>query len=560
MQKALNNVQQWCRENNMILSPEKTVGMLFSKSNNTPIPQVNLQNQVIRVDDSFCYLGLILDSKMTWLRHIEYLLGNIKSRLNLINVMCLGKRGASYKCLSKIIKAVIVSKFDYGSFIYGDTSKKNLKKLDVAYHSALRRSLGCLNSTPVPAMMIELGVNTLTLRRDKLLVKYFAKKASLDDDLINIEIIRNYNRDISFKTRNIPAFYRCINLLSSECPNITPINEIAFEDSVLNKPCEIKDNVYFPMSDRGNEDNVTLKQDWFRQTDHLRDHIQIFTDGSKSDEGAGCAVVIPSMSISYSFKLPSSLSIFSIEMIALYKALDFIKSYGHAQRWMICSDSASALKYLMNEHDPSREMVYSIHQIVRSLECMGNNILLVWVPAHVGIAGNESADNMAKWGILNGQSVIVKPTQSEYITCIYNVLCDRERNEYIRNCVNPILELYDYRPLPDGLVHDVRFVAATIFRLRTGHAKTRSVLHKWGRADSPYCDICNEYDDVRHILMKCRKYDVQRNVFRSLILKYFSAFTMRAILGHAKSPKWAHRKAISLLTKYIKNCNLHNVQ
>ena len=29
MQKAFNNVQHWCSENNMTLSPEKTVGMLF---------------------------------------------------------------------------------------------------------------------------------------------------------------------------------------------------------------------------------------------------------------------------------------------------------------------------------------------------------------------------------------------------------------------------------------------------------------------------------------------------------------------------------------------------
>ena len=43
--------------------------------------------------------------------------------------------------------------------------------------------------------------------------------------------------------------------------------------------------------------------------------------------------------------------------------------------------------------------------------------------------------------------------------------------------------------------------------------------------------------------------DVQRNVFRSLILKYFGTFKMRLILGHAKSPKWAYWKAISLLAK-----------
>jgi len=110
MQKALNNVQQWCNESNMTLSPEKTVGILLSKNNNTAVPQVNVVNQTSRLNDSFCYPWLIFRSKMTWLRHIEYLLGNIRSRLNLINLMCLGKRGAPFKCLSKIKKAVIVSK------------------------------------------------------------------------------------------------------------------------------------------------------------------------------------------------------------------------------------------------------------------------------------------------------------------------------------------------------------------------------------------------------------------------------------------------------------------
>ena len=138
--------------------------------------------------------------------------------------MYLGKRGAPFKCLSKIIKAVIVSKLDYGSFIYGDASQNTLKKLDTVFHSVLRRSIGCLNSTPIPAIMIELGVSTLKLRCDRLLVKYFTKKSILNEDIIKREIINNYNRNVSFKDRNTPAFYRCNNLLSNECPNILPIN------------------------------------------------------------------------------------------------------------------------------------------------------------------------------------------------------------------------------------------------------------------------------------------------------------------------------------------------
>ena len=108
-------------------------------------------------------------------------------------------------------------------------------------------------------------------------------------------------------------------------------------------------------------------------------------------------------------------------------------------------------------------------------------------------------------------------------------------------------------------MYDVRSVAVTVFKLRTRHAKTRSVLHKWGRVSSPLCDMCNEYDDVRHILMKCTKYEAQRNLFRNQIIKYFGAFTMRAIQGQAKSPEWVHRKTMLLLTKYIKSCNLYNI-
>ena len=55
--------------------------------------------------------------------------------------------------------------------------------------------------------------------------------------------------------------------------------------------------------------------------------------------------------------------------------------------------------------------------------------------------------------------------------------------------------------------------------------------------------------------MNCKKYEVQRNAFRSQIIKYFGAFRMRAILGQAKYPKWVYRKTTLLLTRYIKSLN-----
>ena len=187
---------------------------LILQLDNTAVSQLNVVNQPIRLDDTFWYIGLIFDSKMTLLTHIEYLLGNIRSILNLINVMCLGKRGAPFKYpLSKIIKAVIVSKLDYGSFIYGNASQKNPKKLDTVFHSVLRQSIGCLNSTPIPAMMIELGVSMLRLWHARLIVKHFTNKSTLNEDMIKMEIINNYNSD-SAHYKVFLCFYNESNLRS----------------------------------------------------------------------------------------------------------------------------------------------------------------------------------------------------------------------------------------------------------------------------------------------------------------------------------------------------------
>ena len=99
--------------------------------------------------------------------------------------------------------------------------------------------------------MIELGASTLKLQHDRLLEKYFTKQSTLNEDIIKIEIMNNYNTDVSFKDRNTPAFYRCYNLPLNGSPNIVPIIEIVFEEKILNELFAIKNNVYFPVPDHG---------------------------------------------------------------------------------------------------------------------------------------------------------------------------------------------------------------------------------------------------------------------------------------------------------------------
>ena len=67
---------------------------------------------------------------------------------------------------------------------------------------------------------------------------------------------------------------------------------------------------------------------------------------------------------------------------------------------VIFSDSLSAIESIASDSDTSaihQEIKYCIYQ----LWCQGVQIVLCWIPSHVGIGGNEMADKLAKGALLH---------------------------------------------------------------------------------------------------------------------------------------------------------------
>ena len=98
----------------------------------------------------------------------------------------------------------------------------------------------------------------------------------------------------------------------------------------------------------------------------------------------------------FSMRLPDSASIFTAEIWAIIKALEEIKN-ASASKFIIFTDSLSCLQALLYmklklEH-PLIGM--AIRKCV-FLNIANKNIILCWVPSHVGIRGNEKADSAAK--------------------------------------------------------------------------------------------------------------------------------------------------------------------
>lgn len=73
-----------------------------------------------------------------------------------------------------IYRAMIRSILDYGCVFFG-AAKSVLFKLDRVQAKALRICCGAFKTTPIPALLIELGGLPLGLRRDKLGMHCFIK-------------------------------------------------------------------------------------------------------------------------------------------------------------------------------------------------------------------------------------------------------------------------------------------------------------------------------------------------------------------------------------------------
>lgn len=145
--------------------------------------------------------------------------------------------------------------------------------------------------------------------------------------------------------------------------------------------------------------------------------LKIYTDGSKDPENNtnSCAFVIPELKVNKGYKLQSNLSIFMCELAAIFLALNWIQDFKPLNT-VFFVDSLSALQAIKGSiYKVKNYIIYDIYNIITSLNNIGINVILEWIPSHVGILGNELADKEAKDALSIHDIVIFNPLYKEDI-------------------------------------------------------------------------------------------------------------------------------------------------
>ena len=137
----IQSVFKWLQANKLALNSDKTKMLIFDSNQNQDAVLVEVRNDltlVICECKSQKYLGLIVDNKLNFYEHIDYIKRKVAKR---IGAMYRSKNLLPLKYRKMFANALMLPHFDHLDIIWCKTYKNKLKELDIIYKKVAKIAL-----------------------------------------------------------------------------------------------------------------------------------------------------------------------------------------------------------------------------------------------------------------------------------------------------------------------------------------------------------------------------------------------------------------------------------
>lgn len=468
---ALQTVERWGKRSKLNFAAHKTKVMVLTKKLKYDPPLLNMSGKTLDLVDELKLLGLIIDRKLTFKPHVTAVCKKTADIYKQLACAAKVTWGLNPEIIRTIYVAVIEPIVLYAASAWYQTTELQLirNKLDALQRCFALKICKAYRTVSLTSALVLSGLLPLDLRIQEAANLYMAKKGLSKDYLPP-------GRELEQRVRYL------------DLPHPSKLTTTEFE---------LLDDADSETSDR-----------------HKRSGPQIYTDGSKIEGKVGAAATWwegDGEKESSTFSLAPSCTVFQAEMYALYRAVLMAKA-SRDETISILSDSRSSLD-LLAAPKVTHPIAKCIKESMEDIKSEGRQVKLFWLRAHVGTAGNERADELAKTAALQSTDApdYDKVPLSYVKRTIREETVRKWQDRYNSSSTGSTTKVFF--PDVDRAYRVVRGTKLTPLQVQilTGHGGIAEYLHRFKLKDSPGCECDPSISEsVWHLVLDCPRFEAAR--------------------------------------------------
>lgn len=493
---------------NFEINPDKCKYMCF----NVPVyfrMVIYMFDDLIKREDSLNILGITLDSNLNFKKHTRQTKEKTQKYTNLFKIFNYKRGGAHPTSLLNVHNALIKSRTTYGAPCVATKLKMNHSILQVVHNATLRMSLGMTKTCPISAILGEASEWPVEYQQTWCCIKFICKHI-YSNTRIGIDIKNN------MCTKLLNNLYRDFDILKS----IPVIRHACIIHNNIKVNCDIDK---FAKTNMNIENRMLANKiiQSYTNTNH------IYTDGSKSDGIVGMGIYFDDSKEEFRSYLNYDISIKTTELIAIYLAIKLAISMDK-QNIVIFTDSKSSCVSLRNSILQKKNYKYYEQKIIELANANKNRTIKIqWIPAHIGLPGNEIADKLAKESLKHNTTLYntlelnlhIPPEDALYIC--KQTLHNKWVNEFERRTLNKgvfhasVIQKPQIKPWFRKSTLNSKQLKQ-ILRIRSGHTYDKKHLYTMKLIDTNLCNTCNVPETAEHIIQHCTQHNITRQNYTNI--------------------------------------------